>query len=431
MVVVLGVGFFYGILRAKFFDGFSHFMFDAASLGLYLARFTSPGGLRALPQTRALYRWAGVLIGWPVVMFGMGILYPIHPLVQLVGLRAAVWFLPFLLLGASARLQDLILVARALAVLNLAALAFAMGEYFLGIEPFFPRNGVTEIMYRSHDVAHFEHHRIPATFLASAAYGSVMVGTIPWLAGRWQMPGVALLERGLLSAGLLAAALGTFLCGSRTPVVLLLVTGPIVAYHFRVKLRYLIGALVLAAIVAYFVAGDERMQRFTTLEDTDMVNDRVAQSANVGFLELPLEYPLGAGLGSAWGTSIPAFLAHLAPPAIGAENEYARIGIEQGLVGLTFWLGFLCWFFCRRRRALLPGWELGGKLMFIYALLIWGTAWIAVGSLTAIPGTSIILFQMGVLGRERAVGVPVPPRSVRRTAGRLQLADSTSPGRGT
>jgi hypothetical protein len=362
-----------------------------------------------------------------VVIFCLGLFFPQHPLIQLVGLRAAIWFLPFLLLGATVLPRDLTLIARTLAVLNLVALAFAVGEYFLGLERFFPRNAVTAIMYKSLDVGNYTFHRIPATFAVAGAYGGVMVATIPWLAGRVQVPGVSLSERGLLGAGLLAAALGTFLCGSRTPVACLFVLIALLAYQFRNRFHYLIPGLVLAAIVGYFVAGSERLQRFTSLGDTHLVTDRFQGSVNLWTLELLFSYPLGAGLGSAFGTSIPSYLQHLAPEQIGAENEYARIGVEQGLVGLFLWLAFLFWFFGRRPRAPVPSWELGGNLMYGCTLLTWGTGLIGCGVLTAIPGTSLLLFTMGVLARDYPVRAPVRRSLGRRTGEILRRTGSSFP----
>jgi hypothetical protein len=63
-----------------------------------------------------------------------------------VGLRAAVWFLPFLLVGVQASAADLVLVTRSLALLNLVALAIGLGEYFLGLEAFLPGNASTALI---------------------------------------------------------------------------------------------------------------------------------------------------------------------------------------------------------------------------------------------------------------------------------------------
>lgn len=416
MAVVLSAGYFYGILRANFLDSFSFFVYDAAVSGLYLARFSLPGAL-APRNAKHLTIWVKVLIGWPCLMFAFSAVFPQHVLIQLVGLRSAIWYLPFLLLGASARNEDLTLIVRTIAVLNLVTLAFGVGEYFLGLERFYPRNPVTELIYRCSDVAGYTAYRIPATFNTSAAYGMTMVATIPFLAGRYMMPKIAFLERWLFVLGLLATALGTFLCGSRMPVVLLFALGAYIAYHARNRMRHVFPALALVLVVYYVVSGSDRLQRFTTLQNTEMVEERIKVSVNVDIIDLVLEYPLGAGLGSAFGTNIPGFLQHLVEkPPIGAENEYARIGVEEGLVGMILWVGFLMWLFMRRRVQLSPEWKIGCKVIFVYSLLIWGTGLIGCGILASIPGTVLLLFQTGLIARDRPIFIP-PRRPDPRNGG--------------
>jgi hypothetical protein len=400
MVVVLAVGYSYGLVRARVFDGFSHFMFDAAVLGLYAARLADVSAVIRMPAQRAFYQWVGFLIGWPFVILAIGIVFPVHFLIQLVGLRAAIWFLPFLLIGMQIGPADLRVITRGLALFNLVALAFGLAEYFFGIETFLPRNAATELVYCSKDIAGYEYHRIPSTFVVAGSYGAVMVATWPFLAARWAIPSVALDERFLLTAGLVAAGLGVFLCGSRTPVVVLLVVAAFTIYQLRSRPGYILLFALLAAGVGYVVAGNERLQRFTSLEDSEYVAGRMQASANLSVLELLAQYPMGAGLGSAFGTSIPSFLQHLAPEKnIGAENEYSRIGIEQGVIGLSLWLAFLSWFFARAALYRGPGIGLHYSLTLFYLLMTWGFAWLGTGMLTSIPGTAIVLLQMGWLGR--------------------------------
>ena len=394
-VVVLVCGYGYGLLRAQFYDTFSYFLFDAAVLGLYLAWFSRPKAFQPSAQTLGLYRWVGALVVWPILMFGLFMIYPQHVLIQLVGLRAAVWFLPFLLLGASLRPGDVRTITTALAILNLIALAFGLGEYILGLERFYPRNPITALIYRSNDVAGSA-YRIPATFATSANYGAAMVASLPLLAGSWQSPGVSLGAKVLMIAGLFAAALGTFLCGSRTPVVFLFVLAVPIAFHLRVKLGYLVLIVLVGSAVAYFVSGEKRLQRFTSLQDPELVMERVSGSVSMGVLDVIAEYPLGVGLGSAFGTNIPTFLVHLAAEPIGAENEYARISIEQGLIGLGLWLGFLVWLVTRRAPTVSRG-SLGGRLIYSFVFLSWLTACLGVGALAAIPSTIMLLLQMGIL----------------------------------
>jgi hypothetical protein len=400
MVAVLTCGFAYGILRARFLDTFAYFIFDAAVLGLYLARLTLPGALWP-PRARGLAQWTACLIGWPVVMFALCLIWPQHPLIQLVGLRAAVWFLPFLLLGASARAADLTMISRALAALNLIALTFGVGEYLVGLEAFFPRNAVTELMYISSDVGSRGAYRIPATFNQAAGYGGVMVLTVPLLLGRWSGQGAGFAERLLLAAGLGAAVLGVFLCGSRAPVLVLFLLAGYFALTLRARFRAVILVGLLVVVAVYVVSGNERLQRFTTLEDPELIVSRVGGSVNVGVVDLLLEYPMGSGLGSAVGTSIPAFLKNLAQEQIGAENEYVRIGLEQGLTGVVLWAAFLVWLFTRPPASWDGEWGMGLRLARVYVFLAWGAAALSTGFLTAIPATALVLFLMGVLGREQ------------------------------
>jgi hypothetical protein len=414
MSAVLAWGYFYGILRARFPDGFSHFIFDAGILGGYLGHLARVGTLRP-PNAPELHRWAILLTAWPFIIFALGALYPQHLLIQVVGLRTAAWFLPFLLLGAWARLADLQLMARTLAVLNLVALFFGVGEYFLGLEAFFPRNAVTVFLYNSNDVAGYSAHRIPATFVSSAVYGGVMVASMPWLVGGWLGAEGRLLEKLLMMVALLATALGAFLCASRTPVVVLLLMGLVVAHQLRTRLGYLLPALLVAAVVAYLVSGNERLQRFSSLQDRHLVLERITDSANLDVLELVLSYPMGAGLGSAFGTSIPSFLQPLVTQApIGAENEYARMGIEQSMIGPILWIAFLVWLLSKRRVGLPGGWRTAERLMFLFVALAWVMALTGAGTMSTIPTTCLLLFQMGLLGR-RPVHSPPPLSAARPT----------------
>jgi hypothetical protein len=109
-------------------------------------------------------------------------------------------------------------------------------------------------------------------------------------------------------------------------------------------------------------------------------------------------------MGSSVGTSIPYFLAGRAPRAIGLENEYSRILVDQGLFGLGLWVAFLVWLLHRPPpvRFAVP-WGFGVVLMFALVLTNWGTAFIGSGTLSAIPGSVLLLTQMGVLLRVRLV----------------------------
>lgn len=424
LVAVAATGYFYGIVRANYYDGFSHFIFDSACLGLYLAQLEAMIGLLRRQGSHPLITWFKLLFLWPFVVLAMFFLFPQSPLVQFVGLRAAVWFLPFLLVGGIAKDRDLDTFANGLALLNLAALAVALAEYRWGVERFFPQNPVTELIYRSRDVAGFTAYRIPGPFSSSAAYGGAMAASLPWIFGRWMQPSVSVWEKLLLLLGMTAAALGIFLCGSRTPVIFLILLGGYIVFQIHSRFSALLLVVVTALAIAYVVSSDERMQRFTTLGDTSYVIRRIQGSTHVGILEIVFSYPLGNGLGGAVGTSIPSFLMDEQSgfKQVGGENEYCRIALELGLIGAILWIGFLCSILTRKARGPSRCWDLGARLIWLYAALSWGNALIGTGTLMAIPATPMLLLGMGVIsGVGREAPRPVveacrsrPPMQLRR-----------------
>lgn len=175
---VLTVGYAYGIVRANLTQPASHFIFDAAVLGLYctqLPRSFVPGSRQLLGP---LSVWVAVLIAWPVLLLAIP---RQDALVQLVGLRGNVFLVPFLLLGARLTDERAHRLALWCAVLNIVVFLVAAAEYQLGIQPFFPKNAVTAIIYASNDATGLGYgvHRIPATFSSAHAYGGTMVATPP------------------------------------------------------------------------------------------------------------------------------------------------------------------------------------------------------------------------------------------------------------
>jgi hypothetical protein len=151
---------------------------------------------------------------------------------------------------------------------------------------------------------------------------------------------------------------------------------------------------LLIAGVAYIVSGEERMQRFLSLERTEDVIGRVQNSVNMNFLELFVAYPFGNGMG-AGGTSIPFFLRHyLVGDHIGLENEYCRILLEQGVAGLALWLAFIVWFLGRRSANPLDSWLFGKKLLWFFSLANFAVAATGTGLMTSIPFS--MLFFLGI-----------------------------------
>lgn len=403
LLAVCAVGYFNGVVRANYLGVFTTFMFDAAVLGLYLGHLARTGGAGLWAGRGGVY--VRLLIAWPVVLA----LVPVNDLlVQLVALRATVWFLPVVLLARTATSADLALFARGLAALNLVALGGGVYVYAYGVEALFPENAVTYMIYLSSDVAGYKHHRVPSTFLSAHAYGGTMLLTLPFLLDRLLGAKVAWPDRALAAAGVVAAAGGILMCAARTPIVLFALAALVAWGLTRFNLVLGLAVAGLLAAGGAVAVSNERLQRAATLDDTDYVSARVRNSADDSFLDLVAGYPLGAGMGSSAGTSIPFFLASRAPEPIGLENEYCRILIDQGWPGLGVWVAFLAWLFARPP-AYRPGarWGLGVVFMYALAATSWATAFLGTGVLSAIPGTVLLLTQMGVLLRLREA--PAPP----------------------
>jgi hypothetical protein len=411
VAALLAYGYGYGLVRANLLNPWVHLSFDAGVIGLYLAVFTSRLPAHVLAGSRFTRDWLVFLIGWPCLVF----LMPFHhPLVQLVGLRHVTLFLPMLLLGARLQLSDLDQITRWLAALNLLALGVAVWEYFYGIERLFPLSPVTEVLYRSQDIVTSQglFHRIPATFSSAHSYSGSMLLTLPLLLNGCLRRDRSILERCWFIAACLAALFGIFLSGARSAVLQLglsvLAVLVITRFSSRIRQPISITIAVLGAILFYGVMRVERLQRFTTLANFDYVEGRIWGSLQFSLLDAIVTYPLGAGLGSAFGSSMPFFLQHLAPEPIGAENEYARIVLEQGVIGLAIWLCFLATFLFRPLPFLDESWRLGLLYMKVMAAIMWGTAFLGTGLLQAIPGSILLLLQMGLLLSVRPERRPRP-----------------------
>jgi hypothetical protein len=412
LLAVVAVGYFNGVIRANFLGVFSTFMFDAAVLGLYVGYFLGKSRWAKGIGSGAAGRFVLFLIVWPTLLCFVPIN---HYLVQCVALRATVWFLPVLLIATRLTTADLAVFARGLTVLNLVALAGGMYVFEKGVEALYPDNAITQIIYGSKDVVGFKYHRVPSTFLSAHAYGGTMLLTLPFLLGRLVGLEVRLVDRGLAAAGVVAAASGMLMCGARSPLFLLALTLAIAWLLSRLSLTLGLVGVVLVVGGLKFASTSERFQRASSLEDTEMVGNRIASSANASFLDVLGRYPLGAGMGSSFGTSIPYFLADVAPEPIGLENEYCRVLVDQGWFGLGGWLAFLVWLFIRPPPSLRPApWRLGVVLMYSLALSSWVSAFVGAGVLSSVPGTVLLLTQMGVLVGVRARGaireaVSIPP----------------------
>lgn len=410
LATVLGIGYAYGILRANLPQTFSHFIFDAALLGLYAARWRS---LLAAPyaQARALKYWVVILTAWPLVLF----LVPVQDqMIELVGLRGHIILLPFLLFGAQLGGAEAISLALWVAALNLVAFAFAVAEFFLGVEPFFPPGqAVTDIIYMSHDVAGWTAYRIPSLFKSSHSYGGTMVLTLPLLVGAWVQKPARAWHGYLLTAALVATLLGVFMAAARTHVVALLILLLVVTCSGHVRWAVRVGWVMVLLGLGWVVASEERLQRFTSLGQTDYVVTRLT-SVNSGFLELALKHPLGNGLGSA--SNIPYFLQARVTGLELMENEYIRLLLEQGLPGLLLWLAFILWALCRRAARRGDEGVLGRWLAWFACCTYFAIGLTGSGMLVSIPQTCLLLLNTGWVVRRAAAPATQPSRVSRSAA---------------
>jgi len=401
LCLTIAWGYFYGILKSNYVYSWGHFIYDGAVAGLYAGTmFCPPPAIDRLLDS-SIKGWLKWLIGWPLFLFFVPMQ---HFLIQAVGLRGNVLFMPMALFGAWLGDDGRRQLALTLSVMNLVALAFASAEFSMGVEAFYPVNEVTEIIYKSQDLAG-GNFRIPAIFANAHSYGGTMTLSLPWILGGLFQRSRNTLEYYLLGAGLMAAGIGVFLCGARQPVVL---AGLMLGLGLMTRKLSLPGVVFLgiAAVVLFnMVQGEERMQRFATLQDTEAVAGRIGGSVNEHFLDLLKDYPLGNGLGGG-GTSIPFFLQHLQYNPVGLENEYSRVLVEQGIAGLLLFLGFVLWFFTRvldSREDCYPT----RRLLWYTAAITLATSFIGVGLMTSIPGTSLVFLAIGFAsaGAERRTAV--------------------------
>jgi hypothetical protein len=404
IVVLLAFGYSYGILRANLLTTAAHFIFDAGVLGLYLSQFVSSKRQKAAPISTALNYWVIILILWPTLV----ILMPFQPLmVSLVGFRSITLFIPVLLLGARLRDKDLVEICWALVALNLIAAGFAGAEYVLGLTRFYPISPVTMIIYASGDITG-GFFRIPATFINAHAYGSTMVFSLPFLLAFWNRLRNRYL-RGLVVLSILAALVGVLMAAARLSFAMAAVAVIASIFTTRMSTGRRVTFLLVLGGLAVFTLGQERLQRFKSLGDTEYVSDRIAGSVNRTFFEILTEHPMGNGLGGG-GTAMPYFLQGEIRNPIGMENEYAMILAEQGVVGFLFWVGFIVWYLTRAGTAFAKGpWDNARRIGWCTAAFSIATAWIGIGVFSSIPATTLLLLAMGFTS--------VPPAVEPRAAG--------------
>lgn len=391
LCALLGIGYAYGILRANLPDGFSHLIFDCGVLGIYAAQLWRPQPAWQGIRSEDLRNWIFVLIAWPVLLF-----FSLRqdPIIQVVGLRGNIFLIPFMILGARLTGDDIYKLALWLSVCNIAAGAFGFVQFTVGVEPFFPRNAVTDIIYRSKDLANYTAYRIPSSFSSAHAYAATMVMTIPILAGAWVQPHYGKWQARLISAALLMSMLGVFMSATRLYALILFVLVVITVFTGRIPGTYRFRYLIVLAAVAYLVAGEERFQRFTTLQDPEFLSERLVGSVNLTFVELAKRYPLGNGLGGG-GTSVPYFLQSRIRNVVTMENEYARILLELGLPGLLMWAVFLAWVFTRPYVRKTDMFYFGRRLAYVACGCSFCLGLIGVGLFTSVPATTLTFLLTG------------------------------------
>jgi hypothetical protein len=420
LTVLLAIGYAYGIVRANLPDAFSHFIFDAGVLGFYCAHLSRHLTRPEAERLRSVRSWLEFLIAWPLLLF----LIPNQDfLIRFVGLRGNIFLLPFILVGACLSHDDKYDLAISLAILNIAAFVFASVEFFTTIETFFPRNEVTRLIYLSRDVAQSA-YRIPSTFTGAHAYAGTMVMSLPLLLGALQQKKSQLLHKPILVAAVVASLLGVLLAASRLHFIGAAIIVTVGLFSLRSRGSHLVGWMIMLVGIGWVVSGEQRLQRFAQLEDVEMVSQRIAGSVNMGFLDLASVYPFGNGLGGG-GTSIPYFLSDRIENPVSMENEYARILLEQGLVGLALWIAFIAWLLTRPGEPGTSSWFLGRRLAWATCAAYFATGLIGTGLLTSLPQTCLFLINVGwVASRisERATEKsPVPGHDLTSYAPRYEL----------
>jgi hypothetical protein len=313
-------------------------------------------------------------------------------------LRGNIFMLPFLFIGACLDRDERYKLALWLAGFNIAAFAFALVQFFVGVETFFPRSEVTILIYNSKDLAGGA-YRIPSFFNNSHAYAGTIAATLPFLLGALVYRQKKSWALRLLVLALPATLLGIFMAAARLPVIVAGVIIPVASFSLRRRGGYALAWLVILIMVGWIVSSDERLQRFTTLRDPDVVVERLSGSVNMGFLELAQTYPFGNGLGG--GTSMPYWLNREIHRPVAVENEYARIMLEQGVLGLFFWVGFLLWATSRYFYDSAEEWDMGRKLALVFCVAQFLASVVGTGTFTSIPGSCLLLLLMGWISSSR------------------------------
>lgn len=418
VVTALAVGYFYGIARANVNELMSHFIFDGAVIGLYVGRAVAMRRPETIVNTVLIRPWLILLSVWPLLLS----LLPIQDhFIQLVGLRGNVFLLPMVLIGAQMDPDERHRMSYYIALLNIIVFGFALAEFTFGIGSFYPRNEITDLIYRSRVDDGGQAFRIPATFTGSHAYAGTMVCTLPLLVEAWASRSIDLYKRYFIVAGIVTATLGVFMAASRTHAVVLFILIIVGTLSFQMRPAMMGLWLSIIVVTGWFVFQDERLQRFATLRDTDAIAVRLGGSVNANFTTAVLEFPMGNGIG-AGGTSIPYFLSNRLENPLWIENEYARIQLELGLPGLLMWFAFILWLLSNGFSRTMSQRNLGRRLAFTATVAYLFSGLTGTGLVTSIPQSVLVLFFFGWIVRyesppiaaTRSVGDGLEPRPFRQ-----------------
>jgi hypothetical protein len=197
-----------------------------------------------------------------------------------------------------------------------------------------------------------------------------------------------------MSVALLISMLGVFMSATRVNALILFALIVASIFTGRMKGAYRFRWVILLAVLAYGVGGDERLQRFRSLQDAEFIARRFGDSVNMSFLDLVRSYPLGNGLGGG-GTSVPYFLQDRIRNVVVMENEYARILLELGIPGLLMWVLFIGWVLTRGQIKTADMFYFGRRLAYVAVACTFATGLIGTGMLTSVPSTAIVLLLTG------------------------------------
>lgn len=389
LCAVLFVGYIHGILRANIIDTFSHFYFDSALVGYYLTQPWKAKNRDEARRGQGIETWLQALLALPLLL----VLLPMQTfMISLVGLRGNAFFLPALLIGARLSGLEFYRLCGFVAILNIAVFGLSLAEYSSGVEQFYPPSATTAIIYNSNDMD--GQLRIPGSFVTAHVHGGTMLNTLPLLIGGLLQGYARRWHQILLFLGVLTTLGGVVLSSTRTNLVMaaLLIFAVLSFRGVNKKLKF--SVIVLAIVGIGIMANSPSFSRMKTVLDSDTYSSRIATSVNRSFFEVISEYPMGNGLGGG-GTSIPHFLVAQLRNPVSVENEYARIALEQGLIGLALWITFIAWYLMRPGWPDKNSWSRCQSLCRILTILGLASSLIGTGMLTAIPASFLFLLLIG------------------------------------